>query len=141
MALISPADRKYTITTVDGGNYKALGEVSKSGLGAWSVGFYPDDDWIGTITIVARPRGVRPNEDAAGYGTIAYIRQQVNYAAADYELVPDVIQGAAIVLVPSDGLSIAIAIECSRGTCVMYSHPLEGATTPSFRTGGVLEGA
>lgn len=138
MALISPADRRYLITKADNGNFKVLGNVAPSGVGAWSVAFAPSDDWDGELTIVGRHMGKASADDAAGFGPVAYIREQLNGAAADYELVPDVIYGDATILVPANGLTIAVAVICNAGTCTMYSQPLEGSPTPAFRGGAAL---
>lgn len=138
MALLSPANRRYVITKADNGNYKVLGNVSPAGVGAWSIAFAPSDDWVGELTIVGRHMGKDPADDAAGFGTIAYIREQIDGAAADYELVPDTIYGDATILVPANGLTIGVAVICTQGTCTMYSQPLEGSPTPAFRGGAAL---
>lgn len=132
MALLSPANPRYVITPVDDGNYKALGNASGSRPGAWSVEFAPDEFWDGELTIVGRHVLKAAADDAAGFGTLAYLRVQVNNAAADYSLVDDVIQGDATLLIPASGLTVAVAVICRRGSCTMYSTPLEGSVAPFF---------
>ncbi len=135
MALAYPVDRRYVITTADNTKFAVLGESGNEDAGCWSVAFAPSGDWVGELLIVGRHRGKGPHDDAAGYGTVAYIREQLNGAAADYELVPDTIYGDATICVPATGLTIAVAVVCTAGSCTMYSTPLRG-TPLAFRVGG-----
>ena len=133
MALAYPLDRRdgrYVVTSVDDGKFLVLGEPSPTSVGVWSVTFAPDDDWVGSFEVVARARGKGAGDDAAGFGTIGYIRAQVNAAAADQGLTNDPIAGHATIWVRAGGLSVALATEWTAGTCTIYCTPLEGDVSP-----------
>ena len=130
MAIAYPIDRRYVVTAADHQKFPTLGEPSSTSAGIWAITFAPDDDWVGSFEIVARHRGVGPKEDSAGFGTIGYIRAQLNAAAADHGLTNDPITGHATIWVRASGLVIALATEVTAGTCTIYSTPLEGDVSP-----------
>ena len=130
MAIAYPIDRRYVVTSADHQKYPTLGEPSPSSAGIWSITFAPSDDWVGSFDVVARSRGLGPRDDEAGFGTIGYVRVQLNAAAADQALTNDPITGHATIWVRASGLSVALATEVTAGTCTIYSTPLEGDVSP-----------
>lgn len=129
MPLTSSTDRRYKITTVDNGNYKILGNVSDSTGGAWRVQFAPDASFVGSLLVTARASGDDAVSDAVGFGTIAYRRVQLGGLASDYTLVTTTLTTDAIILVPANGLSVAIAVTCTAGFGYLYTIPLLGPLT------------
>ena len=127
MALLSPASARYRITTADHGNYKLLGNVSESEAGFWRIAFDPDDTFVGSLLVTARADGDHTHDDEVGFGTLRYRVLQLNGVGADYSvLTAEPIGQHCIILVPSVGLSVALAVTCTAGTGMLYVKPFIG---------------
>lgn len=128
MATEYPVGRRYKITTADNGLFPTLGNVSDNEVGSWHITFVPDDSFVGSIAIVGRPAGKDAAGDNVGFGSIPYRRVSVSGVASDHKLVADTNSTGLIALVPADGMSIALLVECTAGFAYVYSHPLAGST-------------
>lgn len=127
MALEYPINRRYRITTADSGKFPTLGEVSDQECGAWHLTFVPDETFAGGIAILGRALGKDIYEDGYGFGTIPYRRVQVAGVASDNTLVADANSTGLVAIVPADGMSIALFVECTAGFGYVYSRPLAGS--------------
>lgn len=127
MSSLSPAGLRYKITTSDHGNYKLLGNVSESEAGFFRVSFDPVDGFEGSLMVVARADGDDPSTDTVGFGSFAYRVLQKGGVAQDYTaLSTDLITGSCTILIPSVGLSVALAVTCTAGRGILYSKPFLG---------------
>jgi hypothetical protein len=128
------AARRQPITASQSGQFVVLGNVSPSQVGTWRVQFVPDELWQGSLTPMGRSAGKDAHDDSVGFATVPYRRVQLNGIASDYRLMTDAavlpIATDFTVLVPATGLAVAFLIECTAGSGVLYSQPLEGLASP-----------
>lgn len=127
MATEYPIGRRYRITTADHGLFPTLGNVSDQETGAWHVTFVPDESFVGSIAIVGRASGKDIREDGYGFGSIPYRRVQVGGVASDNALTTATNSTGMIAIIPADGLSVAILVDCTAGFGFLYSRPLLGS--------------
>lgn len=130
MATEYPITQRYQITVADNGKFPTLGVVSRDESGCWHLTFVPDDSFVGSIAIVGRSSGKDIAGDGNGFGSIPFRRVQIAGVASDNSLVttPYANSTGMIAIIPADGLSVALLVECTAGFGYAYSRPLVGST-------------
>lgn len=127
MALIEQIGRAQTITVLNNGDRFRLNNTSDESCGgAWQVEFMPGPSFVGSFVILGRNANYQTHDAAVGFMPVPYRRICIDNVARDYALAPDIITGAALILVPANALSLAILVACSSGTCDIFSLPITG---------------
>lgn len=129
MAIRPISGRQYTIKLGDTGDILELGPAAvQSAVGTWSLGFNASVDFVGSLTIQGKTYGTAALNTGAPFMNIPYRRVSLANVAQAYEMVSDPIVGAALILVPANGLSVGILVACSAGQCVVTSWDLNGSS-------------
>lgn len=129
MALLKGSNRYNVITATNNGDILPLGPAgTTSFVGTMGVQFAPSLDFVGSFQVLGKIMGTAA--DNAPYVPIPYRRVTVvaggSVVASDYAMVSDPVVPTAMIHVPSAGLSIALLITCSAGTCQVFSMDLQG---------------
>jgi hypothetical protein len=132
MSSVYPIDRAYKITPYDDGNFADFGPGS-FGASVGTVGFHfePDVSFEGGVAVMAR--GTLKEETGVSipdppFGVFPYRAGYLNGAVPAVPFTWDTqpITGRSLFHVPSNGLSIGLAISCTAGFGWLYSWPIEG---------------
>lgn len=130
MAFIYPMDRVFKLTADNNGDIAELGPGAPSGVtGAMVIQFSPSPDFVGGFAVVARAMGQAAKAAGAALMPVPYRRVTVNNIASDYTMVADLVTGATIIQVPSNGLSIGLLVNCTAGSCQVFPWDLAGASS------------
>lgn len=120
--------RKFGFSPADHGDILEIGPGATSSAGAIVVvQFVPSNDFIGSATVMGKVFGPAAQDAQAALMPVPYRRVVVNNVASDYAIVVDAITGASLIQVPANGLSIALFVACTRGSCQVVSWDLQGA--------------
>lgn len=130
MAIKQRSSRKFAILPSDNGDFLEIGPAGTSSTGGvMAIQFIPDASYVGQVLIAGRVFGPAAQDAGATPMPISYRRVTVNNVASDYALTTDPITGATTINVPSNGISISLAVICSAGSCQVVSWNLQGAFT------------
>ena len=129
MATKQRSSRKFGFSTDDNGDFLEIGPAGTSSAGGVMViQFIPSANAVYSVIIHGKVFGPAAQDAAAPFMPIGYRRTTVNNVAAlDPTLTADPITGPSTIQVPSNGISIALLVACSAGTCQVVSWNLQGA--------------
>lgn len=131
MADIFPCDDRFLVKPAQNGMYAQWGNTSdENPSGAWMLYFRPSLDFAGEFIVSGRPPRIQTSDTSVPFLPIPYRRVTLNNVASDYAMVDDAVSGASIVHIPANGISVALLINCTAGSCMVYAQKMEGATTP-----------
>jgi len=113
-------------TVADNGLIRPISPGGVNGtVGAVHLQFNPSVDFQGSFGVMGHTTGVL--EAIAPYQSVPYRRVTTLANAADYAMVSDLVIPAAIILVPANGLAIALFVNCTVGSCQVTGWDLNGA--------------
>lgn len=129
MAVKSRSNRYFIITPADNGDIAEIGPAgTPSSTAVLSVQFDPSIDFVGSFVVLAKTMGQAAGSANAPFLPVPYRRVNVAGVASDRILVADPIRAVGKIEVPSNGDSIALLVECTQGTCPIYSWDLQGSS-------------
>jgi hypothetical protein len=129
MATVYPIDRAYRITPQDHGNFAEFGPAGvASAVGTWGFSWVPDGSFAGGLAVMARASGQKAKDNDTPFKPYPYQGVTVNgvLSSPAFGYVTTTITGPSDWQVPSNGMSIALLINCTAGFGWLYSWDLNG---------------
>lgn len=135
MANPQRGSRAFTIVPADQGNTLEIGPGgTPSATAVLNIQFDPSIDFVGAITIMGKIMGPAANPSTpttqypgAPFVGLPYRRLNWNGLPSDGAVVADVISAAGLIQVMAGGISIALMVACSAGSCRVYTWDLQGS--------------
>lgn len=97
-------------------------------VGLVSICFNPSDNFVGSFTVLARPRGETARANNAPFLPVSYIAVNTANVAGDRGHSHALISDVGIIEVPANGLSVALQVACSVGSCDVFVSRLSGTS-------------
>ena len=117
----------FTATPEFDGTFVEFGPgTAQDECGVVVLQFAPDLDWVGQFIVMARRKGSPADEVTAPFIPVPYIEVNVNGAASDRHHTDAIVTSTGLIEVPAAGVSIAVLMSCSAGTCAVYISRLAG---------------
>ncbi len=129
MANIFPIDRAFRITSANHGNFAEFGPAGEGSMvGTWLFHWVPDSSFVGALGIVGRAYGQKAKDNDVPFVPIPFAPLNINgvVPAAPFVYISGTIDGNSIIQVPSNGLSVAVLIDCTEGFGWLYSWDNNG---------------
>jgi hypothetical protein len=127
MAIVKASNRANVVKAINNGDLWELGPGgTPHSVAVLEIQFAPSVDFVGSFSVMGKILGVAG--DTAPFLPIPYRRVNINAAVSDYAMVGDPVIPAAIIHVPSNGLTIALLVTCTSGFCQIYSMDLNGSS-------------
>lgn len=121
--------RQYTVTTADNSSLLEIGPAGTTqSVAVFVVQFNPSLTWAGSFVVKGRTLGTAADALNMPFDALPYRRVSLAHNASDYAIVSDPITGAAIIQIPANGLSIALQVVCTAGSCNLTSWDLQGSS-------------
>lgn len=133
IATIKAGSRFYGVTpatqNVVGAPFLELGPAgTERFVSAMVVQFNPTDLWVGSFTVVGRAMGTAAQTVDMPFVPIPYKRVTLVNAAQDYAMVTAAITSQALILIPANGMSIALQFDAQAGRMDIASWDLQGSS-------------
>ena len=134
MALTYLTDRVYSLTAVDDGNFLVLGNGDEGRMSAIQCQFQAGIPFNGTITVLGVSFGKQAADVGMPFLPICYQRMNIAGVASDGGFVPDTLLDTFSILIPSNGLTIALLVGCPAGSSgTLAFWPLVGGSRGMWR--------
>ena len=117
----------FVATTEYDGDFVELGTgAADDEVGAVCIQFAPTIDFVGEFIVMGRNRKSPAQSVTAPFLPIPYIRVNVANVASDRAISSATITTTGMIEVPANGLSVAVLMSCSAGSCTLYLTRLAG---------------
>lgn len=129
MAIKPRSSRKFGVSTDDNGDFLEIGPAG-TGLsgGVMAIQFVPSEGFVGEFSIQGRLMGQAARDAGVAFMPIEYRPITINNVPKDFTIpTASTVTGPSLIQVPSNGVSVALLVSCSQGTCQIVSWDLQGA--------------
>ncbi len=129
MAIKQRSSRKFGFSIDDNGDYLEIGPggTAQTG-GVLAIQFIPDGSFVGSVIIMGKVMGTAAREANVQFMPVMYRPITINNVATDFSVpTAAAVTGPSTINVPSNGVSVALFVECTAGTCQVVSWNLQGA--------------
>lgn len=131
MAQIFPIGPKFRVMPAQNGMILAYQNTSdENPSGAFSVMTVPSEDFVGEFAVVGRVPGISTADTSVPWVAFPYRRVSINDVASDYTFATAVISGTTAIHIPANGWAVGLLVNCTAGSCMIYSKHMDGAATP-----------
>lgn len=129
MAIKQRSSRKFGFSTDDNGDFLEIGPAGTSSTGGvMAIQLIPDQNFVGSVVIHGKIMGTAARDANVQFMPVMYRPITLNNVAADFTIpIATAVPGNSTINVPSNGVSIALLVTCSAGTCQVVSWNLQGA--------------
>lgn len=109
------------------GNFVEFGPgAANDECGVVILQFAPDVDWVGQFIVMGRRKGSPADAVSAPFIPIPYLEINVGGVASDRHHSDAIITTTGLIEVPCPGVSVAVLMSCSAGTCAVYISRVAG---------------
>ncbi len=132
MAQIFPVGPKFRVMPAQDGMILAYGNTSdENPSGAFSMQFCPSEDFVGEFAVLGRVPGISTSDTSVPWMAFPYRLFSLNNVAQDFTTARTaVISGTTAIHIPANGWAVGLLVNCTAGSCMIYSAHMEGAAAP-----------